>query len=229
MMISGIIDGGNDDSNCDDSGNPDDDEQQFIAMNKPIEKKDLPFPKDGLTLREMHKFVDDFNLRNSTLTTTEVCQQCLLAATACQSSSYCDLLKQRGSDGVGIATVFISHAWKYRFVDVVNALEYHFRDESDIFIWFDLFANNQHAAGNLPFEWWATTFKSAIAQFGRVVMVLSPWNNPIPFTRAWCLFEVYSAVSTNSRFEVAMSKADFKSFLQSITYDNRSFEDVGRY
>jgi tetratricopeptide (TPR) repeat protein len=184
-----------------------------------IEKKDLPFPKDGLTLREMRAFMDTFSLRDSTMTTTEVCQQCLLPATACQSSSYCDLLKQRGSPEVGIATVFISHAWKYRFVDVVDALEYHFRDDPDIFIWFDLFANNQHAAGNLPFEWWATTFKSAIAQFGRVVMVLSPWSDPIPFTRAWCLFEVYSAVSTNSRFEVAMSKSDFNLFLESMKSD----------
>jgi tetratricopeptide (TPR) repeat protein len=160
------------------------------------------------------------------MTTTEVCEQCLLAATACESSSYCDMLKRRGSDGVGVATVFISHAWKYSFADVVNALEYHFRDTPDIYIWFDLFSNNQHAAGaagNLPFEWWATTFKSAIAQFRRVVMILSPWNDPIPFTLAWCLFEVYSAVSTNSTFEVAMSKSDFRSFLQSIMYDAGSF------
>jgi hypothetical protein len=189
-MLSDIVDGSNDESNCDDSGrlalsvHPEDDEQQSIVVNNQMmEKKDLPFPKDGLTIREINKFVDDFNLKHSTLTTTEVCQLCLLAATASHSSSYCDMLKQRGSVGVGIATVFISHAWKYQFVDVVNALEYHFRNESDVFIWFDLFSNNQHAAGNLPFEWWATTFKSAIAQFGRVVMVLSPWNNPIPFTR----------------------------------------------
>jgi tetratricopeptide (TPR) repeat protein len=186
-------------------------------------KEHLPFPKDGLTLREMNAFMDQYNLKNSILTTTEVCQQCLLPATAGESSSYCDMLKKRGCNGVGIATVFISHAWKYRFVDVMNALEYHFHDTPEIFIWFDLFANNQHAAGNLPFEWWATTFKSAIAQFGRVVMVLSPWYDPIPFTRAWCLFEVYSAVSTNSKFEIAMSKSDFKTFMTSIQSDSGSF------
>jgi tetratricopeptide (TPR) repeat protein len=214
----------NDSGNSLVSANPNDgQQQQSIVQNNIIEKKDLPFPKDGLTLQEMRAFMDQFNLRDCTMTTTEVCQQCLLAATASELCSYCDMLKQRGSDGVGIATVFISHAWKYRFADVVNALEYHFRDSPDIFIWFDLFSNNQHAAGNLPFDWWATTFKSAIAQFGRVVMVLSPWNDPIPFTRAWCLFEIYSAVSTNSQFEVAMSKSDFKLFLQSIKYDQMSF------
>ena len=82
----------------------------------------------------------------------------------------------------------------------------------NVFIWFDLFANNQHLAVELDFNWWCGTFKSAIKQFGHTVMVLSPWIDPIPLTRAWCLFEIYCSVITNSKFEVAMSKNEQESF-----------------
>jgi hypothetical protein len=58
---------------------------QFVLPNNPIEKTDLPFPKNGLTLREMHAFMDEFNLRNSTMTTTDVCQQYVLSATSSAS------------------------------------------------------------------------------------------------------------------------------------------------
>ena len=84
------------------------------------------------------------------------------------------------------------------------------------FVWFDLFSNNQHNTSGRGFDWWSTTFKSAIEQFGHTVMVLSPWNDPIPLTRGWCLFELYCTSSTNSRFEVAMSESDQKMFLNDI-------------
>ena len=37
-------------------------------------------------------------------------------------------------------------------------------------------------------------FSAPWQRFGRTVMVLAPWSNPVPFTRAWCLFEIYSTV-----------------------------------
>jgi hypothetical protein len=72
---------------------------------------------------------------------------------------------------VNAATVFISHAWKYTFLDVIDALVNHFQSTPDIIIWFDLFSNNQHKAIDLDFHWWCNTFKSAIQAFGHTVMV----------------------------------------------------------
>eukprot|EP01042_Synura_sphagnicola_P000244 gene244-252_t len=127
------------------------------------------------------------------------------------------MIKAAGDSDVKPAVVFISHAWKYIFLDVVEALQNHFRDEPDAVIWFDLFSNNQHLAPNLDFHWWGYTFKSAIAEFGRTVMVMAPWSNPIPLTRAWCLFEVYCTVETKSRFEVAMSSAEHFGFIHDVS------------
>jgi hypothetical protein len=72
--------------------------------------------------------------------------------------------------------VFISHAWKYPFLDVMDALRNYFRSEPDIVIWFDVFSVDQHAEADvdLDFDWWSHSFKSAIKDFGRTVMVLAP-------------------------------------------------------
>jgi len=119
------------------------------------------------------------------LTTSEVCDLFVKPQTECCRSSYCEMLESQHHPAVGIATVFISHAWEYIFLDVICALEYFFREQPDIIIWFDLFTNNQHRAADLDFDWWNNTFKSAIQQLGLTVMVLAPWSNLTPLTRAW--------------------------------------------
>ena len=62
---------------------------------------------------------------------------------------------------------------------------------------FDLVCNAQHGTVDRPFEWWQTTFRDSIAAIGRVVLVLAPWSDPIPLTRVWCLFEIFSAATTD--------------------------------
>jgi hypothetical protein len=52
-------------------------------------------------------------------------------------------------------------------------------------LWFDIFTINQHNTVTGDFLWWSTTFKSAIRSFGRTAMVLAPWQDSIPLTRAW--------------------------------------------
>jgi hypothetical protein len=181
----------------------------------------LPFPKEGVTLRGIREFIDNCGGTNAlhSLSTTDVCNKFLKPVTFLRRASYCDMLKDRGGIDVGIASVFISHAWKYHFLDVVEAMEYHFCHSPDIVVWFDLFSNNQHAAADLDFHWWSTTFKSAIEQFGRTVLILHPWADPIPLTRAWCLFEIYCTATTDAIFEVAMSRADRVTFVKSIVAD----------
>lgn len=108
---------------------------------------------------------------------------------------------------------------KFKFLDVVQTVKWHFRSELDTVLWFDLFSNNQHDTGARPFEWWSTTFKSAIAQFGHTVLILSPWEDPVPLRRAWCLFEIYCTVETSATFEIAMCEADVAAFLQNVKRD----------
>ena len=142
----------------------------------------LLFPKDGVKLSYIKEFYDACGGKSKLegLTTTQVNELFQMPMTATSKSSLCEYLKKTNHPAVGLATVFISHAWLYKFLDVVDALEYHFRDNPDVIVWFDLFSNNQHRACELEFDWWHTTFKSAIQDFGHTVIVFAPWNNPIP-------------------------------------------------
>jgi hypothetical protein len=178
----------------------------------------LPFPKEGIRLSYLIEFVEHCGGASALagLTTTEVCQTFVMTTTKIEQSSYCEYLTLQGSSSVGLAEVFISHAWNYLFLDVVEALQYHFRNEGDIVIWFDLFSNNQHKAVDLDFSWWCNTFKSAIRDFRRTVMVMAPWHHPIPLSRGWCLFELFCTAETRSRFEVAMSKAHQELFFKDL-------------
>lgn len=190
---------------------------KWLFRQRETEKqKILPFPKEGIRVSYLREFVENVcggmeGVRG--LVTTEVCEAFVKKATEADQSSLCDLLAAKNHPAVGPATVFISHAWSYQFIDVMDALEYHFRNAPDTIIWFDLFSNNQHKATELKFEWWCGTFKSAIHQFGHTVMVLAPWKNPIPLTRGWCLFELFCTADTKSTFEIAMSKAQQQEFL----------------
>ena len=86
-------------------------------------------------------------------------------------------------------------------------------------IWFDLFSNNQHKAPAREFHWWQNTFQDSIRSIGKTVMVLAPWNNPVPLTRGWCIWELYSTITTSSEFDVALSHRSRMEFIHDIDAD----------
>ena len=179
---------------------------------------EIPFPTKGVKLSYIKEFYDLCGGREliKDLTTTEINDDFQKRMTERYKLSFCDYLFYQNHPAVGEATVFISHAWKYRFVDVMDALEFHFKDNLDVIIWFDLFSNNQHITLDLNFDWWCGTFKSAIEKFGYTVMVLCPWDDPIPLKRAWCIWELYCTCVSNSTFAIALSDENQKQFLNDI-------------
>ena len=133
------------------------------------------------------------------LTTKDVCDKYVMVETRKRRCAFIDLFvgkKDRsGKPYVGPATVFVSHAWKYTFAEPVDAMEQHAAVYGQSYFWFDLFVNNQHGTEERPQEWWKTTFKESIQHIGSLLVVLSPWNDPIPVKRAWCLWELMCGLS----------------------------------
>ena len=123
------------------------------------------------------------------------------------------------------ATVFISHAWKYRFVDLVSAISAFVRDQKakgeriEHYFWVDLFVNNQHGYVLLPFEWWSTTFKEAIRAIGHTCVVMAPFLKPVPLTRAWCLWEIACTLDTQSNISIQFSDVEREHFEEHVTAD----------
>ena len=96
---------------------------------------------------------------------------------------------------VSTATVFVSHAWKYKFYDVVfQVMEQHASRNPSAYFWFDLFTNDQNSVTEKDFDWFSRTFKNGIREIGQMLLVLSPWDDPLPLKRAWCLFEIHNAL-----------------------------------
>ena len=132
------------------------------------------------------------------MTTTDVNSSFLVPETRATKLSMCDQLVSQGrSDVVGKATWFVSHAWKFMFLDVFDSLASYFcpNDMNDVrscneIVWFDMFSNSQHDTASKPFEWWTGTFTNAIRDLKNVLMIMIPWDAPIPLTRTWCIFEI---------------------------------------
>ncbi len=134
------------------------------------------------------------------------------------TSSYCNQLKSDPSTAHMVAepTVFFSHAWGFCFLNVLAAMR-SFVDaqppgSAPAFFWFDTFSIDEHATQELPQEWWGTTFRDAVEKIGHTAMMLSPWDAPVPLTRAWCLWELYCTVLAGARFSVLLGPAEREAF-----------------
>ncbi|KAF0696110.1 hypothetical protein As57867_013065, partial [Aphanomyces stellatus] len=191
----------------------------------------------GLTLGFFHHFVELHGGRYAFqgLSTKDVCMKFVKPFTASSQLSLVDHVLRNDPESdlyVQPATWFVSHAWNYMFLDVVDALRDFFDDlgvDSDsVAVWFCMFNNNQHLVqGQVRFEFWVDSFQRALTSIGNVVMVLSPWYNPTTLTRAWCVFEIYVAIVTDARFEVAMAKAQKEAFLDDIKDDSAFYKMLG--
>eukprot|EP01041_Mallomonas_annulata_P005449 gene5449-10948_t len=190
--------------------------------NEPTLQKTMPsFPKVGVRLNALDEFIELCGGRDALqgFTTTEICNNFIKPLTHTRKCSYCDILSEENNPNVLDATVFISHAWEFQFLDVVDTILHHFLNNSNVVIWFDLFSNNQHVTDDLDFHWWSSTFKTAIEQMGHTVLIFHSWDDLKPLKRSWCLFEIYCSIinpNSNSKFEIAMNGNEEKSFISGI-------------
>ena len=155
---------------------------------------------DGLPCSFFREFIDA-NGGDSAfegLTTSDFKRNFIVTKTQSTKLSLCAQMRQGGDARVQPASWFVSHAWKYKFLDVVGALEAFFADKPGAVLWMDLISTSQHSTFERPPQWWQQTFVAAIGQMGQMVMVMTPWDNPICLTRAWCLIELYACRSSGA-------------------------------
>eukprot|EP00808_Paulinella_micropora_P011923 g3054.t1 len=166
-------------------------------------------------------------------TTDDVVRDLVKPATADQKCSYVELLA-RSQDpqdraGVATATVFLSHAWKYRFKQVMEAISAHWPNKDNVrsqtFLWFDIFTVNQHQTLTVDPDFWFEAFREIVRTIGRTVLILSPWRNPVPLTRSWCLWEIFCTRLTKASFEICLSPTEVTDFENALVEDLDSILD----
>ena len=150
------------------------------------------------------------------------------------------VVRVRGADDSGRRVALLcprdalrSHAWHACFPQLVETLELYASDGTETrtpagaeAAWFlDVFAINQHVPPwrDDPPMSHGQVLKPAIVNCGRTVLVLHPWENPKSFTRVWCLFEIMSTLEEGATLDVALSGAERKRFVETLTSE---FEDI---
>ncbi|KAH9074569.1 hypothetical protein Ae201684P_022374 [Aphanomyces euteiches] len=189
----------------------------------------------AVSLAYFHRFVEIHGGRDAfqDLTTEDVCDRFILPFTESTKLSLVDHVSQEpdGQQFVQPTQWFVSHAWSYHFLDVLDALD-NFVDENNldqrVAFWFCAFNNNQHdIKGQIrSFEFWLGGFQGALTSSRQIVMVLSPWTNPVTLTRTWCVYEVYMSIVLNARFEIAMGKTQKTEFLQDMKAGDDQIEII---
>ena len=159
------------------------------------------------------------------LTTGQVCARVVRPATKELRVSYAELLGSAGGAAalVGTATVFVSHAWDTQFRCLYEALLDHFGDDSRVFLWLDIFVQNQHIANELAQDYWATAFQHAVASIGHTVLMLHTFDEPLALSRSWCLWEILASVvameERGCTFEVLLEPAQCEEFARALWSD----------
>ncbi|KAJ3030004.1 Kinesin light chain 3 [Rhizophlyctis rosea] len=184
---------------------------------------DLPLL--GVQLSFLDTFIDECGGRQKLegLTTGQICDSFVKPRTK-PSTSLCDQLFASTSPQVKRANWFISHCWQYLFLDVVDALKLFFTTHTeDVVVWFDLFSLPQHGRNKIEADWLRTAFTTAIGNIKNVLMILTPWNNPVTLTRAWCVYELYACSVTGSNFNIALPPTEMETFKESILTENYAY------
>ncbi|KAJ3334140.1 Kinesin light chain 3 [Blyttiomyces sp. JEL0837] len=195
-------------------------------------KESLNIPTWGINLGYLLKLVEACGGRQAiaSLTTANVCKLLVKPLTTDHEGSICDVLIDQGRyDAVQPANWFVSHAWEYDFMDMIDALASFFDDRdtdpNKVFLWIDLFCLSQHQQEVKSFEWLERTFMTAVKMIKNVLMVLQPWDDPISLKRAWCILEVLACERGNGSFHVALSPKENQRMLSDVL-DEFSYEGM---
>ena len=136
------------------------------------------------------------------ITTSDIKSKIVMPDTAGGKCAYVDLYEgKRDTQGrlyVAPATAFISHAWMYNFNIPLDVMKTHHNKNANSYFWYDVFINNQHTLGQTDL---GAAFSDAIEEIGTVLCVISPWNNPIPLRRAWCLWEIFTSIKLGKKVQ----------------------------
>ncbi len=153
-----------------------------------------------------------------------------LTLTHAYQCSFVDALKQNAlldlkyDEVVGKeANIFVSFAYGDNFIDLVDALERYLmtldeRERDKACFWYDMLVNDQWHALDKDFDWWATTFRTAVQHIGETLIFLSSWSDPAMIKRAWCLYEI----SCSKKLSIAICRDQEANFIDTLRYNHSS-------
>ena len=182
----------------------------------------------GVHISAIRKFLSSHQeVKNRRMTTVQVNRAVIKSETRDTNqpfiNKYIGLTHSDGRPLAAPATLFVSHAWKSAFCDIVDALEQHEAKYPDTYFWLDIFAIYQNRTEHKDLVWFSTTFREDMTRIRRVLLVLSPWDDPLPLRRSWCMFEVATALSEKKiELLISLPMGEMNAFASAIIEDQHS-------
>ena len=121
------------------------------------------------------------------------------------------------------ADAFLSYAWKMSLTQILQAL-----DGRSLFIWMDCFCLDQHIHQTISPEELTGVFRMALKEIGTVLVMGSPWKQPLVTTRIWCVLEQCVAAELDLKVELVLSKDEVEDFRRALmaTIDFAAFQSM---
>jgi tetratricopeptide (TPR) repeat protein len=184
------------------------------------------YPLHGIRLSTLKTWfiehVEPTTNKLKTITTGEFVYTIVIPITQTRKCALIDLFQKE--DRVDKATVFVSHAWGNRFLDTLDTVDRNFMDENkDIFVWIDAVVVNQHETKNTSPEFYSSMFHAAIHSIGHTMAIFSPFDNPLPLRRSWCLWELLGTIQgDNTKLTIAFPERERLLMLETMKKNSKS-------
>ena len=145
-------------------------------------------------------------------TTEDVCERVCKPLTETAGDSLAACLVRLGATDpatgapwAAAPTIFVSHARKYLFRDLLDTVCAHVsslpeEEHERHYVWLDIFSQYQHWIGDVgtaqrPCNW-DVVFQLTTAAIGHTCLVFAPWRDAVPLRRAWMLWEVLCTLTS---------------------------------
>ena len=132
----------------------------------------------------------------------------------------------------GRATAMLSYTWGYEVHTISKTLMTHCRrlreNPEEFRVWICAFCVNQWrvkeaiAKGSkVPFEVFQAEFGDKVKKIGKILALITPWDNPLYLTRVWTIYECYmGSTDKDVSFQFILPEEDEKSFSEVLRGDS---------
>jgi hypothetical protein len=192
------------------------------------------YPTDGVSLAFLRAFRSAHAAELEGKTTSEVCKQIVSPVTQRPQASLAASLRRVGAADpqtnqpyAARATLFVSHAWRYQHTELLDAIHAHadgLPNPESVYVWLDLFSVNHHENTEAPMIWWTEMYARAIGSMDAACLVLSPWHEPLPLRRAWCVWEAAAIEATRKPLHITMPPSEAAACRRALADDFEAVE-----
>lgn len=135
----------------------------------------------------------------------------------------------------GAVTTFVSHAWKGSFLSLKHSILERCRKEFELnpknktppAFFLDIFVVNQHLPPwkEEPSIGMDFALKQPIQLSLKTMLVMSPYTDPVPLKRAWCIYEICNTKRLGASLDITMPDHEHERFIDALTRGEFDFND----